>query len=126
MKKFLTTVASAVTLAAFSSTLLADSVAAVYTCELKEGKKQEDVQELNSQWLKWVRANVSKDIESSVGTAIVGDQNVFLFADSYPDLKTWAEAQTALDSEAASDLEGLFDETAECSENRLWKFEPTE
>ena len=122
----LTTFASALAIAGFSANLAADSVIAAYTCELEDGKKQEDVQALNSRWLKWVRANVSEDIESSVGTAIVGDQDIFLFVDTYPDLKTWAAAVTALDSDAASELEDLFEDTAECSENRLWKFEPTE
>lgn len=125
-RKTLTTLASALAIAGFSANLAADSVVATYSCELEDGKKQEDVQMLNARWLKWVRANVSEDITSSVGTAIVGDQDVFLFADTYPDLKTWAEAQTALDSEAASELEDLFEDTAECSENRLWKFEPTD
>lgn len=113
-------------LAAFCGPALADSVAAVYTCELKEGKTQEELQAINSRWLKWVRENVSENIGSSVGTAIVGDQSIFLFVDTYPDLATWAAAITALDSDAASELENMFDEVSECTENRLWKLEPTE
>jgi hypothetical protein len=125
-KNTLSTLASALLIAGFATNLAADSVVATYSCELEDGKKQEDVQILNGRWLKWVRANVSEDITSSVGTAIVGDQEIFLFVDTYPDLNTWAAAQTALDGEAASELEDLFEDTAECSENRLWKFEPTE
>jgi len=73
-----------------------------------------------------VRENVSEDISSAVGTAVVGNTEVFLFADRYPDLTTWAAAQTALDGDGASELEELFEGTSECSESRLWKFEPTE
>jgi len=108
-----------------SNIVLADEIVAAYTCKLKEGKKQEDVQAVNSKWLKWVRENVNENIESSFGSAVVGDQGIFLFIDTYPDLNTWASAQTALDSDAASDLEDMFDDVSECSENRLWKLEPT-
>ncbi len=126
MRKIVSTVLFAVAVAFISSNVLADSIVAAYTCELKEGKKQEELQALNSQWLKWVRANVNENIESAVGTAVVGDQEIFLFVDTYPDLNTWAATQTALDSDAASELENLFDDVSDCSENRLWKFEPTE
>ena len=108
-----------------SHLVLADTIVASFTCELKEGKKQEELQAVNSKWLKWVKKNVNENIESSVGTAVVGTQDMFLFADTYPDLATWAATQTALDSEAASELENMFDEVSKCTENRLWKFEPT-
>jgi hypothetical protein len=113
------------TLVFVSNAILADNIVATYTCKLKDGKKKEEVQAVNSKWLKWVRKNVNENIESSFGTAVVGDQGIFLFADTYPDLNTWAATQTALDSDAASDLENMFEEVSECSENRLWKFEPT-
>ena len=109
-----------------STSVLADSTVASYTCKLKDGKKAEDVQAINSNWLKWVRKNVNENIQSSMGTPVVGDLNMFLFVDTYPDLATWAATQTALDSDAASELEDMFDEVAECTENRLWKFEPAE
>ncbi len=109
-----------------STSVLADSIVASYNCEMKEGKKQKDVQAVNSEWLKWVRKNVNENITSSMGTAIVGSLDTFLFVDTYPDLATWAAAQTALDSDAASELDDMFDEVMECSENRLWKFEATE
>ena len=125
MKKRLSTILVALILVFFSNAILADSVVASFTCKLNEGKKKEDVQAVNSKWLKWVRQNVNENIESSFGTAVVGDQDMFLFVDTYPDLNTWAATQTALDSDAASELENMFDEVSKCSENRLWKFEPT-
>ncbi len=126
MNKIVSTILVAFALVFASNSVFADTIVAVFTCELKDGKKQEELQALNSKWLKWVRENVNENIESSVGTAVVGDQDVFLFADSYPDLTTWAATQTALDSDAASELEDLFEEVSDCSENSLWKFEPTE
>lgn len=72
-----------------------------------------------------MRANVNAKIESAVGTQVVGEQNMFLFADTYPDLATWAATAEALDSDAADELDDLFEEISDCSQNRLWKFEPT-
>ena len=125
MKIRISTILVAFSIVFISNSLLADTIVASYTCKLKEGKKQKDVQAVNSKWLKWVKKNVNENIESSMGTAVVGNQDMFLFADTYPDLATWAATQTALDSEAASELEDMFDEVSKCSENRLWKFEPT-
>ena len=126
MNKIVSTILVAFALVFASNSVFADTIVNVFTCELKDGKKQEELQALNSKWLKWVRENVNENIESSVGTAVIGDQDVFLFADSYPDLTTWAATQTALDSDAASELKDMFEEVSDCSENRLWKFEPTE
>ena len=120
MQKSISTILVALALA-LSSAVSADTIVAVYSCELKEGKTQEELQALNGKWLKWVRENVNENIESAVGTAVVGDQGVFLFADTYPDLATWAATQTALDSDAASALENMFEDVSDCSENRLWK-----
>ena len=124
MQKSISTILVALALV-LSSAVSADTIVAVYSCEPREGKTQEELQALNSRWLKWVRENVNENIESAVGTAVVGDQGVFLFADTYPDLTTWAATQTALDSDAASALENMFEDVSDCSENRLWKFEPT-
>ena len=123
--KIATTLLVVLTLVFSSNFVFADSIIETYTCKLKEGKKQEAVHVINSKWLKWVKKNVNEKIESSVGTAVVGTQNMFMFADTYPDLASWAATQTALDSDAASELKDIFEEVSDCSENRLWKFEPT-
>ena len=125
MKIRLLSIMVAVTFAFLSNSIFADSIVATYTCKLKEGKKKEDVQAVNSKWLKYVNENVSKDITSSFGSAVIGNQDIFMFADTYPDLETWAKTQTLLDSEAASEMDDMFEEVSHCSENRLWKLEPT-
>ena len=121
----MSTILVALTIIFASNSIFADNIVASYTCKLKEGKKQKELQAVNSKWLKWVRENVNENITSSVGTPVVGELDMFLFADTYPDLAVWAAAQTALDSPAASALEDMFNEVSECSENRLWKFTPT-
>ena len=126
MKKIVTAVLFACIMAGLSIPAFAASVIASYNCELKEGKKLEELQAVNSRGLKWVRENVNPNIESSVGSPIVGDLEHFIFIDTYPDLATWAATQAALDSDAASELEDMFNDVSECTKNRLWKVEPTQ
>ena len=115
----------AVLFAFISHSVFADSIVATFNCKLKEGKKKEDVQAVNSKWLSHVTKNVSKDITSSFGTAVVGNQDIFMFVDTYPDLETWAKTQTLLNSEDGSGIEVMFEDVSHCSENRLWRVEPT-
>lgn len=109
-----------------SGMAVADSVAETWTCEVKEGKEIKDVQAANSKWLKWINAHVDGGgISSSVGTSVVGNSERFIFVDTYPNLATWAAAKDALDSEEGDELDDLFEDVSECSENRLWKIEDT-
>ena len=104
----------------------ADSIAETWTCEVKDGKSIEDVQATNSKWLKWINAHVEGGgVTSSVGTTVVGNAEIFIFVDTYPNLATWAAAKDALDSDEGDEVEDLFEDVSECSENRLWKIEDT-
>ncbi len=104
----------------------ADSIAETWTCEVKEGKSIEDVQAINSKWLKWINAHVEGGgITSSIGTTVVGNTEIFIFVDTYPNLTTWAAAKDVLDSDEGEELDDLFEDVSECSQNRLWKIEDT-
>lgn len=126
MKIRISTTLATLTIIFASNSIFADNIVAAYTCKLKDGKKKEEVQAINTQWLTWVRKNVDEGITSSVGTAVVGNQDVFMFMDTYPDLTIWAKTQTALDSDAGSEIDGMFDAVSDCSENSLWKFKASE
>lgn len=102
-----------------------DAYVESWQCELKDGKTIADVQAINSKWLNWVNERVDGVVRSSVGTAVVGNTQVFMFIDSYPSLSTWAKVKELLDSEEGSELEGMFAETSECKSNRLWKMAAT-
>lgn len=107
-------------------TATADSIVETFTCKVEDGKEISDVQAVNSRWLKWINENVQGGgITSSVGTAVVGNSETFIFVDTYPDLATWAAAKDALDSDAGNELDDLFEGVSECGENRLWKIEDT-
>ncbi len=126
MKKSLSGAFVAFAALCLSGIAYADNIAETWSCKLKEGKEIEDVQAANSKWLEWINANVDGGgITSSVGTAVVGDTTTFIFVDNYPSLATWAAAKEALDSEAGSELDDMFSEISECSDNRLWKIEDT-
>ena len=125
MRKFIAITLAAIGLG-FVGVATADTYANVYTCTLNDDVEMEDVQAQNSKWLAWVNANVDGGgITSAVGTAVVGNQEVFLFIDTYPSLSSWAATAEALDSDAADELDDLFEDTNECSKNNLWKIEPT-
>ena len=125
MKKIVSSMLFTVTFTFASASVFGDYIAAAYTCELKDDKTEEEVMAVNSKWLKFVHENVSPDISSDMGTPLVGDFGSFLFVDTYPDVNTWAAAQTALDGDMGTELEGMFDELMECKKNRLWKFKET-
>ena len=125
MKKFLAVTISCFLLG-FGVSAYADSVAESWLCELKDGKTVEDVQMINSKWLKWVNARVENAVvRSAVGTAIVGNSEIFMFVDTYPDLTTWAAVKTLLDGDEGDEIDGMFNETSECSSNRLWNMQET-
>lgn len=125
MKKFLTVITTCL-LFAFAASAHADSVAESWMCKLKDGKSIEDVQAINSKWLKWVNDHNEKGVvRSAVGTAIVGNTEIFMFVDTYPDLATWAAVKQLLDSDEGNEMDGMFNETSECSSNRLWNMQET-
>jgi len=112
-----------------SGLALADStVLEVFTCELEDEKTIDEVQAANSKWLKWVNENAGAGkVSSSVVTAIVGDNNGFVFVDAYPDLTTWAAVQDALETDEGEAAVGeVFEGLFECDENTLHKSTPTE
>ncbi len=115
-------------LAAFgiSGIAVADTYIEVWTCTLEDDKTIEDVQAANSKWLAYVHENISEDIASSVVTTVVGDTSTFVFVDTYPDLDTWSNAKTRLDSDEADEIDDLFDDITDCTENSLHKVTPTE
>ncbi len=126
MKKSLSGAFVALAALCLSGIAYADNIAETWTCKLKDGKEIADVQAANSKWLKWINANVDGGgITSAVGRTVVGDTTIFIFVDSYPNLATWAAAKEALDSDAGSELDDMFSEISECSDNRLWKIEDT-
>ena len=126
MKNRLPVMLIAIFAVCLSGIATADNITETATCKVAEGMTIEDVQAKNSEWLKWVNAHVEGGgVSSSVGTSVVGNSEIFIFIDIYPDLATWAATQDALDSDAGDELDDLFKDVSKCSENRLWRIENT-
>ena len=99
----------------------------VWTCTHKENKTIEDAQAANSTWLKWINDNVEGgNISSSVVSSVVGNTEIFLYVDSYPDLDTWSAAKAAVDTEEGQAVDEVFEGVSDCTENHLYKMTPTE
>ena len=92
---------------------------------MKDGVEIEDVQAADSQWLDRINDNVNGGGNTSaIGTAIVGNQEIALFVDSYPSLTAWAAEQEAIQN--SDDLDDLFADISDCRGSRLWRMEDTE
>lgn len=124
MKNGLSRLAIVILALGLSSFATADTVAEVWTCKVNDEKSLDDVQAVNSKWLAHVREHVSEEISSSVVSAIVGDATSFLFVDSYPDLATWEKTKTYLRDN--DEVDDLFEDVSECSQNTLYNSEPTQ
>lgn len=129
MKKALTGVLFAAACALASNAVAQTVVDEVFTCKLKDGKTIEDVHAANAAWV--VHMNAALDvgeIKSGTVSPIVGEQDHFLFVDTYPSLAAWAAADEYQGSDAGeaamkSIQEGL-DAASECTSNRLYKYTP--
>jgi len=67
MKRLLPVTFVALFTLCLSGIAAADSIAETWTCKVKEGKKIEDVQAMNSNWLAWVNAHVEGGGKRRVG-----------------------------------------------------------
>jgi hypothetical protein len=68
-------------------------VVETWNCELKDGKKMEDLQANNVKWLARTRQQAGNDeVYSYAMSPIVGDLTGFMFVDTYPDMATWSAA----------------------------------
>lgn len=104
-----------------------EAIVEFWKCELKEGKKMEDVEANNSKWLAMARKTTGSDeIESYMLNAVVGDQTKFMFADIFPDMATWSKYKSADDTEEGEAIEAAFDEMMDCADNRLYKSKAVE
>lgn len=104
-----------------------EAIVELWKCELKEGKKMEDVEANNSKWLALAKKSAGTEkVSSFLMTTVVGDQTKFVFADVYPDMATWSSQKSAEETEEGKAIEATFDELIDCSDNRLYKSEATQ
>jgi hypothetical protein len=93
----------------------------VWKCTLNDGKTMDDVATANGKWVKFMNANVEGgDIQSYGQTAVVGDQDSFLYVDVFPDMKAWIAGKAAISSDEGKALEAELIKVASCSSNSLY------
>jgi hypothetical protein len=92
----------------------------VWDCTIKEGKTVEEVTAHNANWLAMARS-VNAEVNSFGLESMVGETEVFMFVDSYPDLAAWGAVKVAMDSEQGAAIEDGFAEMLDCTSNRLFK-----
>ena len=125
MKSLVSTVLLTGILFGVCTTAIADTgdtaTVEVWKCTLNDGKTMDDVVTANSKWVKFMNANVEGgDIHSYGQTAMVGDQQSFLYIDVFPDMKAWIAGKAAIDSEEGKALEAELNKVASCSSNSLY------
>ncbi len=126
MKKLILSAFASLALLCFSAGAWADKVSEVFECELEKGKTLADAQAVNTKWLAFMKAKVSKDITSVAATTVVGKSKGFLYVDTYPDIATWAAGKAALQTDEGKAIESGFDDVMECDKNKLYRIQPTE
>ena len=100
------------------------SIVEFWKCELKDGVEMDDVKANNEKWLALTRKTAgTEEVVSYMLTTVVGDQSKFLFADVFPDMKAWAAAKSAEESDEGKAIEDAFDAMMDCEDNRLYKSE---
>ena len=104
-----------------------ERMVALWTCTLADGKTQADVQAANGKWVKHVNSAVEGgDIRSYVLTTVVGEQETFLYVDSFPSGKAWLAARTAMKSEEGKKIEKELEAVAKCSQSSLYESKQSE
>ena len=93
----------------------------IWNCTLNDDKTMDDVASANGKWVKFINANVEGgNIQSYGQTAVVGDQETFLYIDVYPDMKAWIAGKDVLDNDEGKAIEAELNEVASCSSNSLY------
>jgi hypothetical protein len=97
-------------------------VVEIWNCELKDGKKMDDLKANNTKWLARARQVAGNDdVNSYAMSPIVGDQTGFTFVDTYPDMAVWSAVKSAESTPEGDAIDAAFEELMECKENRLLK-----
>lgn len=96
----------------------------IWKCSLNEGKTMEDVQAANGKWVKNVNAAIEEgEIRSYVLTTVVGDQETFLYVDSFPNGMAWLAGREAGQTEEGQAIEDELNAAAECSKSSMYESE---
>ena len=113
-----------VSLSCFSVLSLNASTVAVFECKLLEGKKLDEVKEMNQKWLDAVNEMAGSKITSQVLQPVVSsDMDGFMFIDSYPDAAVWGKVRKEISNGAIQTIDDEFDNISKCDSISLYDSE---
>ena len=113
-----------VSLSCFSVLSLNASTVAVFECKLLEGKKLDEVKEMNQKWLDAVNDLSGSKITSQVLQPVVSsNMDGFMFIDTYPDAAVWGKERKEISNGAIQAIDDEFDSISKCISISLYDSE---
>ena len=113
-----------VSLSCFSVLSLNASTVAVFECKLLEGKKLDEVKEMNQKWLDAVNELSGSKITSQVLQQVVSsNMDCFMFIDTYPDAAVWGKVRKEISNGAIQAIDDEFDTISKCDSISLYDSE---
>jgi len=100
------------------------STVAVFECKLLDGKKLDEVKEMNQKWLDAVNELSGSKITSQVLQPVVSsDMDGFMFIDTYPDAAVWGKVRNEISNGAIQTIDDEFDSISKCDSISLYDSE---
>jgi hypothetical protein len=99
---------------------------AVWDCKAADGVEMDAIHKVNTKWVEFGNESVPDgDIRSGIVTAVIGDQEGFIFVDSFASLEAWAAMQKAMKTEAGKELSAELEAHYTCSTSTLYEYTPS-
>ena len=100
------------------------STVAVFECKLLDGKKLDEVKEMNQKWLDAVNELSGSKITSQVLQPVVSSaMDGFMFIDTYPDAAVWGKVRKEISNGAIQTIDDEFDNISKCDSISLYDSE---
>ena len=100
------------------------STVAVFECKLLDGKKLDDVKEMNQKWLDAVNDLSGSKITSQVLQPVVSsDMDGFMFIDTHPDTAVWGRVRNEISNGAIQAIDDEFANISKCDSISLYDSE---
>ena len=113
-----------VSLSCFSVLSLNASTIAIFECKLLDGKKLDDVKEMNQKWVEAVNGLSGSKITSQVLQPVVSsDMDGFMFIDTYPDTAVWGKVRNEISNGAIQTIDDEFANISKCNSISLYDSE---
>ena len=107
----------------FTAPAFADSILHIWSCELRDGKTNDDLVAVSEAWLKAAKGmDGGADVQVTLEFPIAADagDGEFSFVLTIDDTKTWGVFNNDYGDSAAGEADEAWFEVATCSKSSLW------